>query len=291
MSSRIVVIGDAMLDVIVRPLGPVAPTSDTPSRVRISRGGSAANMAVTLARHHDVTYVGVVGDDESGAMFARDLERERVTPRLETVSGSTGVVVALVDRDGQRAMMTDRGVNCELSLAHVRAALADHFDHLHVSGYTVLDDATRTIASEALDLSRARGASTSVDTCSLAPLEKLGAGVFLHAIGPVTMLFANEEEALALANDAVIATASERLAQGVDELIITRGANGALVIRGDDHWHADAMPVEVLDTTGAGDAATGSYLAARLTGAGCDVALELAMANAATVVGHLGASD
>ncbi|MHB1208455.1 MAG: carbohydrate kinase family protein [Acidimicrobiales bacterium] len=291
MSPRIVVIGDAMLDVIVRPLGPVAATSDTPSRVRISRGGSAANMAVTLARHHDVTYVGVVGDDESGAMFTRDLERAGVRAKLEVVSGSTGVVVALVDRDGQRAMMTDRGVNCELSLDHVRDALVEHFDHLHVSGYTVLDDATRGIATAALDLSRARGASTSVDACSLAPLEKLGAAVFLHAIGRVTMLFSNEEEALALAHETDVEVASERLAEAVDELVVTRGANGALVRRGDDHWFARAKVVDVLDTTGAGDAATGSYLAARLRGSQCGDALELAMASAATVVGHLGASD
>ncbi|MHB1087638.1 MAG: carbohydrate kinase family protein [Acidimicrobiales bacterium] len=291
MRSRIVVIGDAMLDVIVVPLDRVAPTSDTPSRVRISRGGSAANMAVTLAHHHDVTYVGAVGDDEPGAMFTRDLERTGVLARLALVSGPTGVVVALVDQDGQRAMMTDRGVNAELSLRHVRAALAAPFDHLHVSGYTVLDEATRHVASAALEISRERGASTSVDACSVAPLERLGADAFLHAIGRVTMLFANEEEALVLAREGDIDAASQRLARVVDELVITRGANGALVIRGDDHWSARSRDVAVLDTTGAGDAATGAYLAARLRGAACSEALDLAMASAATVVGHLGASS
>ncbi len=291
MSARVVVIGDAMLDVIVRPLGPVAPTSDTPSRIRISRGGSAANIAVALARSCAVTYVGVVGDDETGAMFARDLEHAGVVARLHVVPGSTGVVVAMVDSDGQRAMMSDRGVNPELSMDHVHEVLSGRFDHLHVSGYTVLDAATRHVASAALRLARDRGASTSVDACSVAPLERMGADEFLGAIGRVTMLFSNEEEALALSREGDVESASQRLSSLVDEVVITRGPLGALVRRGSEYWLAHSRNVEVLDTTGAGDAATGAYVAARLGGSACDEALELAMASAAQVVGHLGASD
>ena len=110
MSARVVVVGDAMLDVVVRPHGPVAETSDTRSRVRISRGGSAANLSVVLADEHDVVYVGVVGDDVAGEMFIRDLEESGVGANLEMEHGPTGVVVAVVAPDGQRAMMTDRGV-------------------------------------------------------------------------------------------------------------------------------------------------------------------------------------
>ena len=289
MSPRVVVIGDAMLDVVVRPLRPLAPTSDTPASIRITRGGSAANMAVGLAVRHEVAYVGVVGDDESGAMFARELEVAGVVPALEIVVGSTGVVVALVDGNGQRAMLTDRGVNSSLSMNNVLGALVDDFEHVHVSGYTVLDEATRPIATAALGLARARGASTSVDACSVGPLEELGAGAFLHAIGRVTMLFANEEEALLLSGADEVDAAGVRLAAIADEVIITRGSSGGLVLRGSERWSALSRDVEVLDTTGAGDAATGAYLAARLDGTGCDEALELAMASAAAVVGGLGA--
>lgn len=289
MSSRVVVIGDAMLDVIVRPLAPRAPTSDTPSRIRITRGGSAANMAVTLGARHDVHYVGAVGDDEAGALFARELEVAGVTPLLEILAGSTGVVVALIDDDGQRAMMTDRGVNSLLSMESVLGALADRFDHLHVSGYTVLDEATRDIATTALALSRSRGASTSVDACSAAPLATLGADAFLRAIGRVTMLFANEEEALLLASTTDLDAAGERLTEFADEVLITRGVLGAQVLRGTGRWSASSKDVVVVDTTGAGDAATGAYLGARLVGTECGEALALAMETAADVVGGLGA--
>lgn len=278
-----------MLDVIVRPLSIMAPTSDTPSSVRISRGGAAANLAVALGEHHDVRYVGAVGDDESGAMFARELDDAGVTPQLQVFAGSTGVVVALVSDEGQRAMMTDRGVNSLLSLEGVLGVLGDEFDHLHVSGYTVLDDATRHVASAALEVARLRGSSTSVDVCSVGPLARLGSEEFLAAIGRVTMLFANEEESLLLAGVGDVDRASERLCDVAQEVVITLGPRGAMVRRGGERWTSTSKDVVVVDTTGAGDAAAGAYLAGRLDGIACVEALALAMTSAATVVGGLGA--
>ncbi len=288
MTKRIVVIGDAMLDVVVRPEEPLAPTSDTRSKVRFSRGGSAANMAVALGAHHDVVYVGVVGNDEPGEMFARDLEDAGIGAELQVEEGSTGVVVAIVADDGQRAMMTDRGVNSLLSIDTVNDALSGHFDHLHVSGYTILDGATRLVAATALETARARGASTSVDACSVGPLAKLGAVEFLESAGHVTMMFANEEEALLLSGATDAESAGAALCQASDEVVITRGRDGALVVRGTQIWRQLSLNVEIIDTTGAGDAATGAYLAARLRGVECEEALKLSMEAASTIVGGLG---
>ena len=75
---RVLVVGDAMLDVVVRPLGPLAPTSDTPARVRLGRGGAAANLAVALAAADasvQVEYAAAVGDDAAGELFRRELEK------------------------------------------------------------------------------------------------------------------------------------------------------------------------------------------------------------------------
>ena len=69
-SLRILVVGDAMLDVVVQPKETIAPTSDTPTNVRMSRGGAAANLAVALAQSdHDVYFLGVVANDLPGKMF------------------------------------------------------------------------------------------------------------------------------------------------------------------------------------------------------------------------------
>jgi ribokinase len=290
VSSRVLLVGDAMFDVVVQPTGAVAPTSDTPANVRVSRGGAAANVAVALASYgHEVVYVGVIGDDVFGSMFAEDLERNGVTAQVEVAPGSTGMVVALVAPDGQRSMMTDRGVNGLLTLDAVRQALDASFDHLHVSGYTLLDERTRAMGASALALARERGLSTSVDVCSVGPLAQVTAATFLGAAEFASMLFANEEEALLLADVGGVDEATSVLARRFAEVFVTRGRDGALAVIGDQRWHEESQSLEVLDTTGAGDAASGAYLAARLYGEDAPASLVQAMVRAATVVRGLGA--
>lgn len=287
--SRFVVIGDVMIDVVVRPLDVVAPTSDTSSSVRIGRGGSGANLAVAIASFgHEVHYVGAVGDDLPGQMFKDALIDSGVVPRLEVVDGPTGVVVAVVAPDAQRAMLTDRGVNSRLSLDHVVASISPDTDHLHVSGYTFLDTATRSLGTAVLEEMSARDVATSVDVCSLAPLMAITPTAFLEATKRSTMLFANEEEALALSGEEDATGALVWLSRCYAEVVVTRGSSGAIAARGSQTANASSSSVQVLDTTGAGDAATGAYLASRGSGETIAVALDAAMFAAARVVRGLG---
>lgn len=289
--SRVAVLGDVMIDVVVVPQEPFAPASDTAAKVRVGRGGSAANFAVALrAAGHDVTYYGAVGDDVLGEMFRGELDARGVTSRLESVSGATGVVVALVGDGGQRSMFTDRGANARLSDVTVSALEGGDFAHLHVSGYTLLDDRSRSHGERALAAARRHGATTSVDVCSVGPLATAGPEVFRAAVAGVTWLFANEEEALALAGTLDTDAALADLAGVAEEVVVTRGGSGARVRRGDAQWSESARPGEVLDTTGAGDAATGTYLGARLAGGDVPTALARAMDAAAQVVAGLGAT-
>jgi sugar/nucleoside kinase (ribokinase family) len=103
------------------------------------------------------------------------------------------------------------------------------------------------------------------------------------------MLFANEEEALALSDASEVDAAFEVLAPKFPEVVITRGVQGVIASVGNERAHAPTQAIGVLDTTGAGDAATGAYLGARLNGAGLARSLELAMEASARVVGGLGA--
>lgn len=289
--SRVIVVGDVMVDVVVRPDSAINPTSDTPSTVRIGRGGAAANLAVALRRFApvtaDVVFVGCRGDDLAGTMVAEALDAAGVTPALVTVPGSTGVVVSLVDASGQRAMMTDRGVNAHLALAHLDDLFDESVAHLHVSGYLVLDPATRAVAMALLRRARSSGVTSSVDVCSLGPLLAMGPATFLAAVADASVLFANEEEAVALSGVGADGAAL-RLAATFDEVLVTHGANGAEVITGDEGWYQPSQADVVVDTTGAGDAATGAYLGARLSGESADDALAMAMAAAARVVAGLG---
>ena len=290
MTRRVVVLGDVMLDVIVQPRAEVAPTSDTPATIRVTRGGSGANLAIALrSADHEVIYVGAAGRDAGCDVFVNALREANVTPRLQSFDGATGTVVSLVASDGQRSMLTDRGVNPLLDETFVGAQLEEPFYHLHVSGYLLLDSATRAVGVRALALARSRGSSTSVDVCSVAPLREMTPPIFLEAAAGATTLFANEEEALTLTSEDDVESALYVLGTLFDEVVITAGARGALGARGPERFSAGASNVPVVDTTGAGDAATGAYLGARLNGEEPQAALVDAMLAAARVVSGLGA--
>jgi sugar/nucleoside kinase (ribokinase family) len=110
----------------------------------------------------------------------------------------------------------------------------------------------------------------------------------LKASSGAGTIFANEEEALALSGGLDIDAALGRLGQDFDEVVITQGESGARARRdGVDHVATTKSGV-VVDTTGAGDAATGAYLAIRLSGGTIEQALEAAMSAASLVVGGLG---
>ncbi len=291
MSSHVIVVGDVMLDVVVKPDTDIAPTSDTWSRIRLSRGGAAANLAEALVRTgHHVTYVGACGNDFAAQMFEDALRALGIDVELERTEESSGVVVALVGPDGQRAMMTDRGANSSLGLDHVLRVLDDRFDHLHVSGYTLLDPATTEVGRRALARAHDLGRSTSVDVCSVAPLVEMTPLAFMAAASGATKLLANEEEALALSGSAEIGEAMTRLSAHFNEVVITRGEYGARARREGAEYDVSAPSKSVVDTTGAGDAAAGAYLGARLNGADLQEALTLAMAASARVVAGLGAT-
>jgi sugar/nucleoside kinase (ribokinase family) len=246
-------------------------------------------VAVALAHYgHEVIYVGVVGNDFAGQLFADELVQSGVTPQLIAGAGPTGVVVSLVAPDGQRAMMTDRGVNDQLTVDHVATVLEEPLDHLHLSGYTLLDDVTRPIGTAALDMARSKGATTSVDVCSVGPLARVGVPVFLEAAMPISMLFANGEEAMMLTGERDARTAATELSPSFDEVLVTLGREGALAANAGTLHHEASHSVDVLDTTGAGDAASGAYLANRLSGASIDDSLLAAMDAAAVVVRGLG---
>ncbi|HEY5010182.1 MAG TPA: carbohydrate kinase family protein, partial [Acidimicrobiales bacterium] len=228
IARQVVVVGDVMLDVVVKPDGEIAPTSDTPSRVRLGRGGSAANMAEALTRGGQrVTYVGACGDDLAAQLFEDTLQKAGVDTVLERTDTTTGIVVAVVDAAGQRAMMTDRGANSLLGIAHVTRQLERPFDHLHVSGYTLLDPRTLDIGRGALAMAQELGRSTSVDVSSVAPLMEMSPTRFLEAARGAAMLFANEEEALALTKCEKVVDALHRLSLEFGEVVVTLGEHGA----------------------------------------------------------------
>jgi ribokinase len=282
-----------MVDVVVRPLAPFNRGSDTASTIKVTPGGSATNQAVAMAAAGaEAHLVAAVGDDELGRAAVRALAGSGVTAHLRPCPEvPTGVVVALVDGAGDRSMYTDRGANSSLALGALEVpGLFAPGRHLHLSGYVLLDEATRPAGLAALARAGAAGMTRSVDPCSAGPLAAVGAGAFLSWTEGVEWCCANLDEGRVLTGAHQPEEVMAGLRRRFGEVTLTLGAAGALFSgAGTDLLHLAADPVDVADSTGAGDAFTGTFLARRLSGDQPDRALRAALSAAARVVQVAGA--
>jgi ribokinase len=287
----VVVVGDVATDVVAVLDGVPAPGSDRPAAIRSRGGGAGANVAVHLARLGvPVVLAGCVGDDPAAAGLLAELAAEGVRPHLRAVPGAaTGTIVSLVEPDGQRSMLADRGANLDLRPDDVPPAVPG--GHLHLSGYTLLDPRPRAAGLAALASARATGATISVDPASTGPLARYGVQRWLADTAAATVLLPNADEALLLTGCADVEAAGRALAARYEIVAVSLGADGALWISGDVLVHRPARPALVVDTTGAGDAFTAGLLAVWLADRSVDPvpALDAGLECAAKVVRHAGA--
>lgn len=289
-TPRVVVVGDALLDVVVRACGPPAAGTDTAATTRLRGGGAAANAAVWFVRAGaEAHLVARVGDDAAGRVLADELAAAGVVAHLVAdARTSTGTVVVLVDRDGERSFLTDRGAADRLAVGDVPPSLLEAGTHLHLSGYALHGAGSRAAARAALGAAVAAGASTSVDPASAAPLSAVGGPVFLGWIRGAGWCTPNREEAAVLVGEPEPHAAARALAAWTREAVVTCAADGAVWSDGASTAHVPAVPAEVVDTTGAGDAFAAGFLVARLGGASPEEALHAGAALAAEAVGRTG---
>jgi sugar/nucleoside kinase (ribokinase family) len=286
-SPRVLLVGDVMTDVIVRPEGPLAPGSDRRAKIRFAPGGSAANQAAWLASFGvDVDLVARVGSVDVQAVSER-LARAGVTPHLAgDPDRPTGRLVALIDANGERSFFTDRAANEALNAADIPDALVEGASHIHLSGYSFFAPSPRAAA---LDVMRRAGATpVSVDPASAAFLREAGAENFLAWTRRAAALFPNADEAAALTGTGAPEAQCERLAALYPLVVIKRGADGCVAAAGVRRWRVKAPAVETIDATGSGDAFVAAFLAARLKGADIFPALERAVAAGSRAVTQLG---
>jgi sugar/nucleoside kinase (ribokinase family) len=281
-------VGDVGLDVLVRPDGPVAVGSDTRSDVRLTQGGAGANTAAWLvACGADGLLIGRVGADEPAGLVRSALARAGVWAALAVDDRlPTCCVVVLVDRDGVRTMLPSRGASGALSAADVAAVDLSEVDHLHLSGYVLLDSSSRAAGLAALDLARRAGLTTSVDPQAAALLGD--PTQFLSDIRGIDLLLPNEDELVALTGGTGVAAARQLLGH-VGAVACTAGERGATWVDQHGTAHAPAVPTTVVDPTGAGDAFNAGLLAAWLGGVPPEEALRGGVRAGANAVATLGA--
>jgi sugar/nucleoside kinase (ribokinase family) len=247
-------LGDLVEDVIVRLDGPVNFASDTPARIVRRRGGSAANTAVTAARSgHRSRFIGQVGDDAIGRALVEEMGAEGVDVGPVRRSGSTGTIVALVDADGERSMLTDRRACVDLT--DPDPAWLHDVTVLHVPFYSLVSGAIERTATTVIDWAHERSIDVSIDMSSSAVLLELGVDRVrerLERLRP-DVLLANRDEAAVL--DLVGAWPGA-------VTVVKLGRDPALVYE-PDGTRTEVAAVEVGgvdDSTGAGDAFAAGFL-------------------------------
>ncbi len=269
----LLVVGDVITDVVARHRVPLAVGTDTAASIRTVPGGAGANVACWAA-HRGVAEVRLLGrvGAEAAAWHERELTARGVRPRLVVdPQAPTGTVICLVDggASAERTFLTDSGASLRLEPADWSDTLLDGVARLHLSGYLLFSDPSRALVTLALNAARARGVPVSLDPASAGFLGELGVERFLALVEGVDVLLPSRDEACLLTGLTDAAAAAAELSLRIPLVVAKQGHEGALVARsGKVCARVPAVPATARDTTGAGDAFTGAFLAALLSGAG-----------------------
>jgi ribokinase len=282
---RVVAVGNANVDLLLYVDEVPAAGQQVEARAFERRpGGAAANFAVAAAKlGASSALLCCVGLDGEGEWLLRELERQGVDTSLALrAEAPTGFSVVIVDGRGERAMVAHRGANALLNRAVELLAPPLRADWVHAA--SVKPD----VAEAALSAAKRLGATTSYDpggAVARMGFERL-AGALKHA----DVLFLNEEEAAALAGSGG-GRGLERVGELVRVVVLKRGARGSAAWLGGSFAEAPAFKVEVVDTTGAGDAFDAAFALALSAGAGLQEALIFANACAGLKVSRRGAQS
>lgn len=289
-SKRVLCIGDVMLDVVVSLQAPINYGEDTPSKITTHGGGAAGNVASWIAQTGaGASIVARVGNDSAGAALISEFEDLGVDySALKKTSDATGVVVILVDKNGERTMFPETGANSGLVLSDMPALSG--FDAAYVSGYALLNPRSRAGVLEMITAIKAAGLALFYDTVTVGAMKEVDRELILSWLPLMDYVLPNEEEALYLADVKDIDSALSKLLQLCPTVIIKRGSAGASAqSRGGTRIDIDAIKTVVADTTGAGDSFAAGFIATKLSGGDLSASVTAGVTLAATCVTNIGA--
>ena len=260
-------VGQLVADVVVRPVDglPRAGTADAVEDLQLVAGGCAANAACVLAKLGVRTALAAAaGRDALGdavlSMVAASGVDVKPVARLEGVP--TSAVIVLVASDGERSFLYRPGATEQLSRDTVPEQLLDEMRFVHIGGAMKLP---RLDLKKFLAVARSKGCATCLDT----DWDPRGSwmATLKDALPFVDYLLTNEEEGRMLTRrDAPEEIGKSLLATGPKVVVVKQGHKGALLVTHGMARVVPAFPVAVLDTTCAGDAFAGGFLAALAEG-------------------------
>lgn len=265
----VVVFGNVTLDIICYPVNEV-PRNDSIAfdEVIVSPGGCGSNTAIGLASLGIPTAIMArTGDDDTADLLFRYWERVGVNTHFVTrVSRtSTGTSVGLVDDDYQPRFIHTTGANNRMTADVIdpRSLLDSGVKFFHIAGFFVLPNLFEDVANK-LAILLGEGIKTSLDVVYNVRMDQPELRQTLWATLPYLDTFmANEMEAARLTGESNYENAALLLKEkGVKKVVIKRGALGSYGLSDSYSGIVPTEKVNVLDTTGAGDAFAAGYIAA-----------------------------
>ena len=242
----------------------------------LTPGSSSVIFACGTARLGlKVAFIGLAGDDVFGnfmldAMGSRGVDTSNVIIDPDQKTGFTVILNRVTDR----AMLTHLGAINALTADQIPDGLLAQARHLHIASYFL----QTKLQPEAPDLFRRAGnfgLTTSLDT-NWDPSEQwMGVHDLLEL---VDVFLPNDNEACALAKMDSVADSARKLAANTKIVAVKMGADGGLAIEGNTVVQAPAIPVEIVDTVGAGDTFDAGFIYGFLGGWPLQKSLKLGIA-------------
>lgn len=293
MTSKVLCIGDVMLDVVTKIS--VLPSeinygSDTSAKISTHGGGAAGNVASWLTRAGaQATIVGHVGNDTVGSVLVAEFDALGVKHNnLVVDNGQSGVVVVLVDPTGERTMLPDNGANSGLQLSDLPPL--DDYNSVYISGYSPLDPSSLPGIKEMMRKIRAANIPIYFDPASVGGMKAVGLAEIKSWLPHMSVLILNEEESIYLTGQTDLEIALDVLLEPCETVVIKRGSHGAIAkSRDGELFSVAAQQVVVVDTTGAGDSFAAGFISHFASNRDLSGALKAGVEIAAQCVAIVGA--
>jgi sugar/nucleoside kinase (ribokinase family) len=239
-------------------------------------GSSSAIFACGAARLGlKVAFIGVCGDDIFGRFMLNEMGRHGldVSHVILRKDGATGLSLIL-NQGSDRAILTHPGLIGALRDSDIPDALLQEARHLHIASY-FLQTSLQPDLPGLFRRARSFGLTTSLDP-NYDPSETWAG--FDELLPLTNVLLPNEKEALSLSGESQADPAADKLGSRVETLGIKLGAQGALGVRRGETVRAESIPVNVIDTVGAGDSFDAGFLYGYLHGWSLERSLRLGCA-------------
>jgi sugar/nucleoside kinase (ribokinase family) len=260
-AQLVVTLGVHVLDVLVRPVEeiPEGQGATLVEDIRMTAAGTAAGTALTLAKlGASVRTSGAIGTDPTGDLLIQLLDRAGIDTELlvRRTDTSTSATVLPIRPNGDRPTLHLLGANITYGLDDVPWDAIAEASHLHLGGPELM---VAEVAARILAHAREHDVVTSVDL--LAPGE-LGTYDQIEPLLPyVDFLLPNDDQVLGFSEEQDLVTGARKfLAAGAGLVAVTRGGDGALLVTPDGTDTVPAFDVDVVDTTGCGDAFSAGFL-------------------------------